>query len=86
MADASRLLIIEHLVSAPNQPGFGKVSDIQMMVRTGGRNRTLEELRDLLTAGGFQLRRVIDTAGGPDVVEVTAVSGDRQTAARPAVG
>jgi hypothetical protein len=34
MTDASRLLIIEHLVSAPNQPGFGKVSDIQMMVRT----------------------------------------------------
>jgi hypothetical protein len=71
MTDASRLLIIEHLVSALNQPGFGKVADIQMMVRTGGRNRTFDQLRDLLTAGGFRVRRVVPTAGGPDVVEVS---------------
>jgi hypothetical protein len=39
-----------------------------MMVRTGGRNRTDKEYRNLLRAGGFNVTRVFPTAG-PGIVE-----------------
>jgi hypothetical protein len=64
----SLLLIIEHIVSAPNQPCLGKMVDMQMLVRNGGRNRTEQEFRALLIASGFHLARVIHTPGAPDVV------------------
>jgi hypothetical protein len=43
-----------------------------MMVRTGGRNRTEKELRELLTAAGFRLERVLSTTG-PDVAVASLV-------------
>ena len=42
--------------------------DIQMMVRNGGRNRTVQEYRDLLQAHGFEMTRVVSTPG-PSVLE-----------------
>lgn len=71
MPRAATLLIIEHVVSPANQLGPGHIADIQMMVRNGGRNRTEEELRHLLAASGFHLRRVIPTVGGPEVMETS---------------
>ena len=38
----------------------------------GGRNRTEKELRELLTAGGFRLERVLSTTG-PDVAVASLV-------------
>jgi hypothetical protein len=45
-----------------------------MMVRTGGRNRSIAELTSLLTAAGFQQPVAQATQRGPDllVVETTA--------------
>jgi len=71
MPDYSRLLIIEHLVGAPNERPAGKIGDILMMVRTGGRNRTEHEFRELLSASGFSLSRVVSTPGGPDLLEAS---------------
>jgi hypothetical protein len=65
----ARLLIIEYLVRAPNEGSAGKLADILMLVRTGGRNRTESEFRELLVASGFRLSSVISTAGGPEIVE-----------------
>jgi hypothetical protein len=75
MAPHARLLIIEHLVCAPNERCAGKVGDVQMMVRTGGRNRSIAELSRLLTAGGFQQPALRPSAGGPDLL-VTALAGE----------
>ena len=75
MAPHARLLIIEHLVGAPNERCAGKVGDVQMMVRTGGRNRSIAELSRLLTAAGFQQPAVRPSAGGPDLL-VTALAGE----------
>ena len=69
MSDNAKLLIIEQLVGAPNEQCEGKIGDISMMVRTGGRNRTELEFRKLLGASGFHLSRLIPTPGGPDIVE-----------------
>ena len=48
------------------------MADVQMMVRTGGRNRTEKELRELLTAAGFRLERILSTTG-PDVAVASLV-------------
>jgi hypothetical protein len=71
MPDYARLLIIEHLVGTPNEQPAGKIGDILMMVRTGGRNRTKPEFRELLAASGFNLSRVISNLGGPDLLEAS---------------
>ena len=65
---AGRLLLIEGIVCGRNQPCSGKSSDITMMVRNGGRNRTEIEYRDLLRAGGFEMTKTIATAG-PGIIE-----------------
>ena len=39
MRGGGKLLVVEVIVRPPNQPG-GKVGDVFMLVRTGGRNRT----------------------------------------------
>jgi hypothetical protein len=70
MAPHARLLIIEHLIGAPNERCAGTVGDIQMMVRTGGRNRSITELTHLLTGAGFPRPVAYATAGGPDVLVV----------------
>jgi hypothetical protein len=71
MAPQARLLIIEHVVCAPNERCAGTVGDIQMMVRTGGRNRSVAELARLLNEAGFPRPVPNATVGGPDVLVVT---------------
>ncbi len=74
MAPGTTLLIVEQLVCGRNQPCPGKMGDIQMMVRVGGRNRTEEEFRVLLASGGFDLHRIVSTESGPDIVVATRSS------------
>jgi hypothetical protein len=75
MTPAARLLIIEHFVCPPNERCTGTIGDVQMMVRTGGRNRTPGELTSLLAAVGFQPVAAQRTEGGPDLM-VAAASED----------
>jgi hypothetical protein len=65
----AKLLIIEHIVGLGDRGAAPTTGDMQMMVRTGGRNRTESELRDLLTSGGFHLSRVIQAGSGPAILE-----------------
>jgi hypothetical protein len=53
-----RLLIMDSVVNEDNQPAHGKTADINMMILTGGRERTLKEFRSLLSKSGFELSRV----------------------------
>ena len=69
----ARLLIAEDLVCGPNQPCQAKQRDINMLVRTGGRNRTEQEYRDVLTRGGFRTTRVIPTASTLFLIEGMAL-------------
>ena len=71
MEPRARLLLIEHVIAEPNQPCAGKMLDMQMMVRQGGRNRTEEEFRTLLTAADFRMARLIATPDAPHVVVAT---------------
>ncbi len=56
------LLLVEWSLSEANLPAAGKMSDLIMLVLTGGRERTTEEYRRLLARAGFRLNQVIPTA------------------------
>jgi hypothetical protein len=68
MGGGGTLLVVEVIVNPANQPG-GKVGDVFMLVRTGGRNRTEEEYRTLLASGGFDTTRVIRTQSDLSIIE-----------------
>ena len=69
MAATAHLLVVEDLVCAPNQPCAAKAKDLNMLVRTGGRNRTEKEYRDLLAQNGFRTSRILPTASTLFVIE-----------------
>jgi O-methyltransferase domain/Dimerisation domain len=52
-----RVLIVERIVPGPDMPHFSKLFDIQMMITTEGRERTIEEYTGLLEGAGWQYRQ-----------------------------
>jgi hypothetical protein len=68
MGGSGKLLVVEVIVSPPGRTG-GKVGDVFMLVRTGGRNRTEAEYRALLASGGFDVTRVVSTASDLSILE-----------------
>lgn len=64
-----KLLLIESVIASGNEPSFGKFMDLNMLVMTGGRERTENEYRELLGAGGFELTRVVPTLSPFCVIE-----------------
>jgi hypothetical protein len=73
MAPSAKLLVVEDLVCGPNVPCEAKLGDVQMLARTGGRNRTEKEYRDLLQSGEFQVTRVLPTRGDLALLESNTV-------------
>lgn len=69
MKPAARLLVIEQVIQPGNEPHFGKLLDLEMLVLAGGRERTEAEYRELLTAAGFTLQRIIPTNSTKSVIE-----------------
>jgi hypothetical protein len=69
MNENGKLLLIETVVLEGNQPDLSKFLDLNMMVMTGGCERTKAEFDSLLAASGFKLRRVIRTASPICVLE-----------------
>ena len=63
------LLIVERVVDDADPSPIAAMSDLNMMVNTGGKERTTSEWRALLEAGGFQLRGTVDIGLGWSVVE-----------------
>jgi hypothetical protein len=55
------LVLIERVIAPPNEGRDAKFSDLNMLVATGGRERTGEEFATLLDAARFKLTRVIAT-------------------------
>lgn len=69
----SRLLVIERVLperAEPSDPVRGAfLGDIHMLALLTGRERTLSEFTDLLTASGFHLERVIPTDSPRTILE-----------------
>ena len=69
LAPGGTLLLIEMVVPADNRPSLAQAMDLNMLVVLGGRERTEEEYRRLLSAAGFRLERVIPTHSPFHVIE-----------------
>jgi len=68
MSSDARLLLIEHVVGAPNDGLPAEFFDLQMLVGAGGQERTRDEFVELLDAAGFRLVGVTH-AGEMSVIE-----------------
>lgn len=64
-----KLILIEAVVPATSEPHFSKFIDLNMLVMTGGRERTGDEYRELLAKAGFNLTRIVPTPSPMSVVE-----------------
>ncbi len=69
MRNNGKLLLIESVIEKGNGRQFGKLTDLNMMVLAGGKERTAQEFRELLSAGGFEMKRVIPTATDMSIIE-----------------
>jgi hypothetical protein len=67
------LLLVEFALSGENLPSLGKVIDLIMLVLTGGRERTVDEYRDLLASGGFRFNKVVPTPAEFAIIEAIPV-------------
>src|SRR5262245_34996659 len=55
------LVLVEEVIPPGDAPGYGKLSDLNMLVGPGGQERTEAEYRALYTAAGFALTQIIPT-------------------------
>jgi O-methyltransferase domain/Dimerisation domain len=69
MAADGKLLLIESVIFPGNEPAFAKFMDLNMLVMTGGRERTESQYRELLAAAGFELTRIVQTPSPFCVIE-----------------
>lgn len=65
----ARLAVCEMVVPAGAEPHFSKLLDLEMLVNTGGQERTLDEYQRLFEAAGFELTRVVPTPTPVSVIE-----------------
>jgi len=69
MAGSGKLLLVESVLKPGRETTFTKFLDLNMLVMTGGRERTEAEYANLLMAGGLQLTRIIPTDTAMSVIE-----------------
>jgi hypothetical protein len=69
MNDTAKILILETVIETGNEPHFGKIMDLEMMVSPGGVERTAQEYAELLAGSGLKLSRIIPTRSPLSIVE-----------------
>lgn len=69
LPDDGRLILVEAVVPETSEPHFSKFIDLNMLIMTGGRERTEAEFRKLYEDSGFKLTRVVPTESPFSVIE-----------------
>lgn len=69
IADHGTLLLIEGVIPEGATPHVSKLTDLEMLLSLGGRERTRDEFSLLLERAGFSLTRVVETASPISIVE-----------------
>jgi len=69
MARNGKVLLVQAVLLPGNEPSFGKLLDLQMLVVTGGLERTEGEYRTLFASAGFQRMNIIPTESGESIIE-----------------
>lgn len=73
MDQGTRLLIVDCVITDSSEPQFSKLLDLQMLVVTGGLERTAVRFTELLAAAEFRVNRIIRTAVPESIVEAVAI-------------
>ena len=53
--------VVETVIEPGNEPSFGKLLDLTMLVLPGGKERTAQEYETLFARSGFRLNRIVPT-------------------------
>jgi len=70
MAPGAKVLSIDAVVPAGNEPYVGKIIDLEMLVMTpGGRERTADEWKALYASAGLKLTKIVPTKSYTCVIE-----------------
>jgi len=73
MQPNGKLILVDSVVPESDEPHFSKFIDLNMLVMTGGKERTEKEFAQLLAAAGFKLIRVIPTDLPTSIIEAEPV-------------
>jgi ubiquinone/menaquinone biosynthesis C-methylase UbiE len=68
MKPDGKVLVVEIVVPAGNDPSFAKWMDL-MMVTYGGKERSEKQYRELFRQAGLELTRIVPTKAGISVIE-----------------
>lgn len=83
MAEDGRVLIVDMVVPENGAKCFSKLLDLNMLVMTGGRERTQAEFRTLLDASGYRLTKIIPTMAPQSVIEAIPIARDQARDKQP---
>jgi O-methyltransferase domain len=67
--DNATVLVVEDLMPEEQSGPSVSTLDVIMLTMTGGRERTVAQLRNVFEGAGFDLARVIDTSSSMHIVE-----------------
>jgi hypothetical protein len=70
-APGARLVVVEHIVPAGDDPDFSKATDLIMLAMAGGKERTPAEYTDLLASAGFAVDAIKATGTPFSAIEAT---------------
>ena len=68
MNKKGRVLVVDNVIPPGNDPNWGKLLDIQMLI-IGGRERTRKEFAAMFAQAGLKLKRVLPTKSPVSIVE-----------------
>ncbi len=74
MHDQAKVLIVDRIIARGNEPFFGKLMDLNMLVMLGGVERTEEEFRHLFGLAGLRLNRIVPTDAEVSVLDLATAS------------
>jgi hypothetical protein len=69
MPSHGKVLLVENVITAGDEPHVGKFIDLEMMLIATGRERTESEYRSLLAAAGLEIIRIVPTAASCSIIE-----------------
>ncbi len=68
-----KLIVIEPVLLPANEPDYGKLMDLQLLVLQKSRERTREEFDNLLGLSGFSMRSIVRTESEFSVIEAVPI-------------
>lgn len=67
-----RVLVVDNVIPEGNEAHPGKLIDLEMLLMTGGRERTRGEFEMLFASAGLRIERVLPTAVSISIIEARA--------------